>query len=141
MPRRSKKVVEMAPRRTAKGKKYDDVQTAADLEAALRNLPDNYLMCRDLKHAWDVHFDFFVNPKTKEVERKLRCIRCDMIRVEKYVQTSNGLDKIRNIYGQPEGYGIHGVPRGVKPSSIVKGVQFERAMEKVAARARKQGHA
>lgn len=121
-----------------KPKKYSDDQLAGLLTEALEVLPDNYLMCRDMRHAWDLEEDFYVDPNAKvkhgSIRRRLRCLRCGMARVERFIQTKWGLEKIGQNYIDPEGtpYRIHGVPRGVKPSIIVQGVQYRRSMEKVA---------
>lgn len=125
----------------AKKKTYTDEQLAGALADALEGLPDNFLTCRDMRHAWDLEQDFYVEAKatvkTGNIRRRLRCLRCDMKRVERYVQMKWGLEKVGQSYVDPEGYRIHGVPRGVKPSVIIQGEQFRRSMEKVAATTKK----
>ena len=107
------------------------------LAAGLAKLPDTYVDCRDMRHAWRVQNDFHVVKQTQvgrkvtHVGRNLRCRRCPTIRNEVYLIRANGLEKISQSYSYPEDYMLPGVPRGVKPSWIVQQEQFRRAMERV----------
>jgi len=109
-----------------------------DLANGLARLPDNWVMCRDMRHAWSVEHDFWVEPsqsvgrRTESIRRELVCMRCGTFRVEHYLSGRYGLDKVSQSYVYPTDYQIPGVPRGVKPSSVVQQEQFRRAMEKVA---------
>lgn len=117
-------------------KKYaSDEQAAETLADALMTLPDNYLMCRDVKHAWDVtdelHVTKNVGSKIKEVARLLTCLRCGMTRKDVFLPTAHGLEKVGMSYpDKPEGYGITGVPRGNKPSLLVQAEQYRRVVER-----------
>lgn len=117
---------------------YSDEAVAA-LATALTRLPDNWIQCRDMRHAWKVRQDFHVEesePGTRQltqIGRTLECTRCKTHRVEHYVSRNGiGLEKVKQYYMYPDGYQIHGVPRGVKPQSIVQEEQYNRAMERMA---------
>lgn len=117
-------------------------QAAKDLSSGLKKLPDNFVMCRDVRHAWMVESDFHVEPsqvegrKIQSLKRVLICGRCETRRHERYISAKYGLDKIGQWYENPEGYQIPGVPRGVKPSHIVQQEMYRRALEKAAHAAR-----
>lgn len=126
-----------------------DQQAAAELANALMELPDEYVMCRDIRHAWGILEDFHVTDggkRVQEVKRILECERCHAVqRHEVYHLTRSGLEKVsqhyRYIHDQEDGgipYQIKGVPRGVKPASIVQGEQYRRVLERVATNARRQ---
>lgn len=119
------------------GKRYTtDDRAAADLANALMELPDNWVMCRDMRHAWSVLEDFHVHiaqgQKIQELRRVLHCLRCQTLRIEIYHVGRYGLDKVRQHYTYPDNYQIKGVPRGVKPQSIVQQEQYRRSMERIA---------
>lgn len=116
---------------------------ARALAKGLTILPDTWVMCRDMRHAWSVDEDFHVEPgqvegrKIQRLRRMLVCMRCETRRIETYAKGRYGLDKIGQYYVYPVGdgglsYQIQGVPRGVKPQSIVQQEQYRRAMEKIA---------
>lgn len=111
-----------------------DDQAAADLANALTHLPDKWVMCRDMRHSWDVVEDFHVTMRSgrsvQEIARVLGCMRCMTHRREIYHQGRFGLDKVSQTYSYPENYQIKGVPRGVKPQSIIQQEQFRRSMER-----------
>lgn len=120
-------------------KKYESDKAAASRVAqALTELPESWIQCRDLLHAWKVQEDFHVVPpsnsrrKQLEIARTLVCGRCETIRKEVFVQEKFGLNKVAQSYSYPENYQIPGVPRGIKPKSIVQAEQYRRAMEKIA---------
>ena len=111
------------------------------LEGLLEELPDEFLACRDMRHAWTVHADFYVAEneigyRGVVIARELVCLRCSTGRHELYVQRKWGLDKIRNSYVYTSGYQLSGVPRGVKRSQAINDVQYRKAMLKVAALAK-----
>lgn len=113
------------------------------LTRRLQEMPDNWVNCRDMRHAWAVENDFHVvtqaqekGRRTMHVGRDLICMRCPTVRHEVYIATRHGLEKISQSYSYPEGYCIPGVPRGVKPQAIIQQEQYRRAMEKVAGAAR-----
>lgn len=124
-------------------KRYEyDKQAAKALAGALTTLPDQYVACRDLRHAWlKVINDFHVVSSQSAkggakaaaiIYRDVQCIRCETIRHEQYSMTKYGLEKTHQTYEYVEGYQIPGVPRGVKPSTIIQQEQYRRAMERVA---------
>lgn len=118
--------------------KYGTVEkVTARLVDALHELPDTWLMCRDVRHAWSVENDFHVTsqtPKTiQEIRRSLVCLRCGVLRNEVYIPTRfGGLEKTHSSYVYPQGYQIRGVPRGVKPQALVQSEQYRRTLSKVA---------
>lgn len=139
MPARKKQVTDdVTDKRVVKRKYESDRAAASRLASALTELPENWIACRDFMHAWTVENDFHVVPpdhsrrKQLEIARTLVCTRCETIRKEVYIQERFGLNKIAQSYSYPENYQIPGVPRGVKPKSIVQAEQYRRAMEKIA---------
>lgn len=122
--------------------RISQAEAAKTLRNGLRKLPDNFMACRDMKHAWMVEHDFFVEPQAvegrniKSIRRILICGRCETRRHERYIQGKYGLDKLSQWYENPENYQIPGVPRGVKSSSVIQQESYRRAMEKVAHAAR-----
>lgn len=124
-----------------KNRKYvDNEQAANQLAEALTHLPDPWIICRDMRHAWNVLVDFHVTQgkgrNWTELRRILSCGRCETERIEVYHHGRYGLDKVGQHYKYPEHYQIKGVPRGVKPQSIVQEEQFRRAMERIASSAK-----
>lgn len=122
-------------------KRYAKDQRAADaLANALMDLPDDWVICRDMRHAWSVIDDFHVTERNgrhvRTIARTLGCMRCMTLRLETYVHNGYGLDKTSQHYKYPEGYQIKGVPRGVKPQAIIQEEQFRRSMERIASQAK-----
>lgn len=117
--------------------RYQDQKAASALANALTDLPENWLMCRDMRHAWAVVEDFHVEKvkgrTVQTVRRVLGCMRCATLRNEHYVMGRLGLDKTSQSYTYPDNYQLKGIPRGVKPSSIIQAEQYRRVMEKLAA--------
>jgi hypothetical protein len=113
------------------------------LSEALSGVPENWLLCRGIRHSWDVIQDFHVTAKegrvVHEIQRTLECSRCETQRIEKFVVTRDGLDKTGQKYEYPEGYQFKGlgIMRGVKPQSMVLAEQFNRVMGAAATRARR----
>lgn len=126
---------------TEKTTAYSDKKKANALAKALERLPDEWVACRDVRHSWERHVDFHVSrgPQNQDViHREMICTRCLTVRKETYHHTRMGLDKVRQSYAYPDEYQLSGMPRGVKPSSIIHQEQFRRSMERVAAEARGQ---
>jgi hypothetical protein len=136
LPTRKRKVTQKPPRATfAPG-------TAArrDLEKALEGVDERYLYCRDpgIRHPWEVVVDFHVITDTQEGSRRLPivardsvCSRCGTQKQERFYATKNrGLEKYANHYTYPEDYQLAGVPRGVKPSSVIWQEGYRRSLEK-----------
>ena len=118
---------------------YQNTAAAKDLASALTLLPDRWVVCRDVRHAWSVMNDFYITPmatsrgsKITRIDRDLVCMRCETVRHEIYHHSRSGMEKVSQGYEYPEGYQIPGVPRGMKPSAIVQQEQYRRAMERVA---------
>lgn len=108
---------------------------------ALGKLPEKWLACRDMRHAWAILNNFHVPESQQEGGRKkvviifrdLVCMRCETVRHEEYHPLKSGfLDKVYQAYVYPEGYQIPGVPRGANPQSVVQAEQYRRAMQEVA---------
>jgi len=124
----------------AKEEKYKvDVKAVKTLKDGLKRLEDHQLACRDMRHAWAVEQDYYVEPdqvvnkKLQVIRRVLVCMRgCETRRVERYQLGRYGLDKIAQWYEYLGAYQIPGVPRGVKPSVIVQQESYRRAMERAA---------
>jgi hypothetical protein len=118
-----------------------DSKALAILQNRLQNLPDNWVQCRDMKHAWTVDDNFHVTRfglrnKIAEIKRILVCLRCGTKRHETYVPTGwGGLEKVRSYYQYPEEYQIRGVPRGVKPQQIIQQEQWRRVQTALAEQA------
>lgn len=119
-----------------------DQKASAALAAALVDLPDTWIQCRDMKHAWTVVQDFHVTHrfhignKIQVIARVLECDRCQTQRHETYLHNGVGLDKIGQHYAYEDGYQLKGIPRGNKPQSIVQNEQYRRALERAAKHAR-----
>lgn len=118
-----------------------DKKATAHLAASLKTLSDPFLVCRDVRHAWVVENNFHVTPSQQEggrvrithIARDLACMRCNTWRHEHYVMTKHdGLEKVGQSYEYPEAYQIPGVPRGVKPSTIISQEVYRRALEEAA---------
>lgn len=116
--------------------KYDEGTKAARLlRENLQRLPEQWVQCRDMMHAWAVLNNFHAVGKITRssiILRELVCMRCETVRREEYQLTKIGLEKVHQAYSYPTGYQIPGVPRGVKPKAIVQQEQYRRAMEQVA---------
>lgn len=111
------------------------------MEAAVGALPSQYLDCRDpgLRHPWRLVNNLHVIEQTTEGRAKIlylgrtsECERCGCVKDERFIYTKNGIEKQGHSYHYPEGYLLPGIPRGVKPSTIIYQEQFRRAMENAA---------
>jgi hypothetical protein len=78
----------------------------------LRNLPDEYLACRDLRHAWD-ELGYYRERGTGgaggPIIRKLQCLRCGTLRRD--TLSNSYSEKTTHYYGHPDGYRIEGMGR------------------------------
>ena len=124
-------------RRLSKREAKDQATNVSFVEALLMDLPDTFLFCRDLRHAWSVDNDFHVysdvvNAKLTVIARDLICMRCGTGRKEVYVQRSWGLEKIRNAYAYADGYQLKGAPRGVTASKLIHDIQYRKTMANIA---------
>lgn len=71
------------------------------------DIPAEYLICRDLGHAWAPH-DVKISRKFGEIHRVLRCRSCPTERTQ-VLSIDGGLKK--NKYEYPEHYTLRGVGR------------------------------
>lgn len=124
--------------RSSKAKPRTKAQVHSDYKKALTVLPENWIMCRDVRHAWDVLNDFHVTPvegtKTLHFGRDLLCDRCGSQRKELYVmRKGTGLEKVAQDYVYPEGYQMTGLERPESRTLILQMEQYRRAMARSAA--------
>lgn len=116
----------------------NDRQAAANLANALQDIPDNYLDCRQFKHAWRIAEEFVPftvkGSRITHLRTKLECMRgCGVEGIEIYTVTAaRGLDRIKRYvsYANAPGYQLVGIPRGVKPLSIIQEERFRRSQMK-----------
>lgn len=122
-------------------KQVEDAQ--ATIADQLRDLPENFLMCRDpaFGHDWKPTRGFHAIPvaqigrKMANLARIETCARCKGIKTEKFVVNQYDLiEKVTQSIDYEEGYLMKntGVPRGVKRSSLVWTENYRRTMEQVA---------
>ena len=115
----------------------------AEIEKKIKSLSPGFLDCRDpgLRHAWTRENDFHVIEQSMErgstgkfvfLGRTEICARCGTVKHERFQVGKKGVEKIGQSYEYPEGYLMPGIPRGVKPSTIIYQEQYRRAMEAVA---------
>ncbi len=125
-------------------KKYDSDSEAREmLQSALQKLPDNRLFCRGLRHAWEVDDNFHAykqhGSSLIHLRRTFKCMRgCGVRVIEIFVVVKHGIERTARYtdYSLAEGYLIPGIPRGVKPLTIIQQEQYRRAMEQAANAAR-----
>lgn len=78
----------------------------------LKDLPDQFLACRDLRHAWEELGYFRERGSGRAggpIIRKLRCLRCGTLRRD--VLSNSFTDKTTHYYGHPDGYRLEGMGR------------------------------
>lgn len=75
----------------------------------LRDLPDEYLACRDLRHAWEELGYYRERGTSGAIIRKLQCLRCGTLRRD--TLSNSYSEKTTHYYGHPEGYRIDGMGR------------------------------
>lgn len=108
--------------------------------AGLKTLPEQYVQCRGMLHAWEVLNDFRITGTKGQkgprfLRRDLTCMRgCGTVRHDTFLlRFSRGepliSEKLHSSYSYPDDYQIPGIPRGVKRHVIVYQEQFRRAME------------
>lgn len=118
-----------------------DSRYKRQLRAAMQEVSDPFLICRDLKHAWEVHTDYHEVVDERDtsayIGREVFCIRCDTVRSERYQSTKDGLVRTRTSYEYVDGYQLKDLPRGVKPVSIVREELWRRVVERSQARRRR----
>lgn len=118
---------------------------------SLAGMPDEFLQCRAMRHAWEEEQPFTVVDSTREsgrrprggeqvyAERILACSRCGMQRSDAFrITSSNGhsaLVKVGASYSPPPNYFVEGAGR--LSSELVLGAKFDRDMAKVRVRRRR----
>lgn len=109
-----------------------------EVEGLVEELPASYILCRDIRHSWDIGEDFHLYPDAREprvtfIARSLRCTRCHTERVTVYRQGRYRIERERTFYRYAEGYQLHNLPTGVRPSEVIEMVQFKRAAGRIEA--------
>lgn len=110
----------------------------------LDSLPDNYLACREMQHAWvitqdytrvDTRRDDSHRPRrgnTDYIERQLTCDSCGMVRIDTFLLATvygrTVLRKIQSAYVQPDGYAIRGVGSPMGAGEFVRGMAYDRLL-------------
>lgn len=111
-------------------------QTIVAVKEDIAALKDEWVDCRDMRHAWQVHTDFYVDDDSR-IHRDLECMRCGTVRKESYENNKWGLNKTSNAYVYPENYQLTGVQlRGIQGgplNQLIRHDQYRRAMDKIAA--------
>lgn len=107
-----------------------------DLDAIIASLDDEYLECRDLKHAWSVvtaRSRSFVDEDSGRVHvpefgvyRVLRCARCRALRFETIAVTG---EVVARRYETPDGYRIIGFGDETRPSAQYRAETIRRLRE------------
>lgn len=117
-----------------------DRKAAQALRENLRTIPDNRLACRQYRHAWDDHAEFQTHvvkgSRTPHLRLEMSCMRgCGVILREIYIVTrASGIERVQRVtdYSGAKGYLFPGVPRGVKPLTILQQERYRRSMERAA---------
>jgi hypothetical protein len=68
---------------------------------------DDHLLCRDFGHAWRPFQARYI-PQRRQYEERLKCGRCQTVRVR--LLTSTGA-QLGNAYHYPDGYALQGFGR------------------------------
>jgi hypothetical protein len=114
--------------------------------AALNNMPDNYLQCRDIKHPWVITRDYHLVDASRDedvfprmghntyVRRELRCERCGKKRVDAYlISYKDGwqvLVRLNSSYADPDGFSVKGIGHLSGTAEMVRGEIFRRVLTK-----------
>jgi hypothetical protein len=110
-----------------------EVLSKREIAAAVANLPDNMAVCRDLRHAWTVDTPFYLvkhegGPRgARYAERRRGCMRCQCEVVELFRVHSSWMEKLSERRVYPDGYLLHGLPKGTNVAAIVRRRAFEAA--------------
>lgn len=110
---------------------YETAAARAELAKELKKLPNDFVACRDLQHAWDRSDDFIlenVRGGKQRIVRRMHCTRCGTTRTDYFRIVNQGLEKSRSDYLYPEGFQIPKQPPGTKPLSIVRAESLRRAL-------------
>jgi hypothetical protein len=72
-------------------------------------IKENFLDCRDLRHAWKRKFDDLDKQgKYTDLTRTLVCVRCGTVRKDAYRVTKVSVTRMGSTYHYPEGYRVKG---------------------------------
>lgn len=110
---------------------YETVAARSELARRLRTLPNDFVACRDIQHAWDAADGFFleeVRGGRQRIVRRLSCTRCGTMRLDHHRIVDGGLQKTRSVYTYPEGFLLPKLPPGTKPLSVVRAESLRRAL-------------
>lgn len=109
---------------------YEGAAARAELAQRLRQLPDGFVTCRDLQHAWDKPDGFILETYRgrDRIVRRMTCARCGTGRLDYHKIENAGLVKTRSVYTYPEGFLLPKSPPGTKPLSVVRAESLRRAL-------------
>lgn len=91
----------------AAGRRHLRAVGTKSVRAAIADLSDAHLQCRDFGHAWRPYQAEYVPQRRQYVER-LQCPRCSTMRVR--LLDSRGA-QLANHYAYPDGYQVKGIGR------------------------------
>lgn len=99
------------------------------IAGALHQLPEEFLACRDLRHAWKVQDNFHDGNTEGTTMRVLKCVSCETVRTDVYsVLKRPGMvprmEKVSSAYTYPKGYQMR-QPSGVRDLAISQLVKYE----------------
>jgi len=103
---------------------------------ALHQLPEEFLACRDLRHAWKVQ-DNFHESDNGMTTRTLKCVSCETVRTDVYsVLKTPGMvprmEKVSTSYAYPKGYQMRQAP-GPRIFAVSQLVRYETLLRVLAA--------
>lgn len=100
-------------------------------------MAENWLMCRDMRHAWATETPYYrieVEGGVRGalyVERAIACMRCDSRRIEIYRVHEHTLERLASRYAYPKGYQVRGIKKGERVQDMVRYENYRRAIETV----------
>jgi hypothetical protein len=102
------------------------------LKTALKKTPDQFLVCRDIRHLWEVVKDFHIvteNAEGKYIERVMECTRCTTRKTESHLLRADrwGIYRMMRIgsgYSYPEHYLIPEMTRADHSTEILRAERF-----------------
>lgn len=103
----------------------------------IEKLEDNWLACRDLRHAYAVEIPYHAvvleggQRGARYSERTLACMRCDTKRIELVRIHNIWVERLEVAYIRPKGYDILGARREEHVLGMVRLEQIRRAIEEV----------
>lgn len=96
-----------------------------DLAAIVQDLEDDFLLCRDLGHAWKLQGYSRLEGGRGLIARRLKCRVCKTKRVDRITRTYGTV--YGRSYEHPEGYSIKGFGTLAADRSIYRRENMERA--------------